>query len=100
MSKRPDLVPQTYVIEMANLQDKVKPVPFEEMAESLDLACVCEYQTHAERSRKKVKRNLRLQEKGKQKLSSRFLIASIQIPLPAVRLRKCTKGLWKANRLL
>ena len=45
MSKRPDLVPQPYVIEMANLQDKVKPVPFEEMAESLDLACICEYRT-------------------------------------------------------
>ncbi len=53
MSKRPDLVPQAYVIEMANLQDKVKPMPFEEMAESLDLACICEYQTRAERSRKK-----------------------------------------------
>ncbi len=31
MSKRPDLVPQPYVIEMANLQDKVKPIPFVEM---------------------------------------------------------------------
>ena len=41
MSKRPDLVPQPYVIEMANLQDKVNPLPFEEMAESLDLACIC-----------------------------------------------------------
>jgi ubiquinone biosynthesis protein len=59
MSKRPDLVPQTYVIEMANLQDKVKPVPFEEMAESLDLACVCEYQTRAERDRKKTEEELK-----------------------------------------
>ncbi len=53
MSKRPDLVPQPYVIEMANLQDKVKPLPFEEMAESLDLACICEFQTREERNRKK-----------------------------------------------
>ncbi|HII00153.1 TPA: AarF/ABC1/UbiB kinase family protein [Methanosarcinaceae archaeon] len=44
MSKRPDLVPQTYVVEMMNLQDKVKPISFEEMTDSLDLACVCEYE--------------------------------------------------------
>ncbi len=59
MSKRPDLVPQTYVIEMSNLQDRVKPVPFEEMAESLDLACVCEYQTREERKRKKTEEELK-----------------------------------------
>ena len=59
MSKRPDLVPQTYVIEMANLQDKVKPVPFEEMAESLDLACVCEFEPPEERKRKKTEAELK-----------------------------------------
>lgn len=59
MSKRPDLVPQTYVIEMSHLQDKVKPVPFEEMAESLDLACVCEYQTREDRKRKKTEEELK-----------------------------------------
>ena len=59
MSKRPDLVPQPYVIEMANLQDKVRPMPFEEMAESLDLACICEYQTREERKRKKTEAELR-----------------------------------------
>ncbi len=59
MSKRPDLVPQPYVIEMSNLQDKVKPVPFEEMAESLDLACVCEYQIPEERNRKKSEEQLK-----------------------------------------
>lgn len=59
MSKRPDLVPQPYVIEMANLQDKVKPIPFEEMAESLDLACVCEFETREERSRKKTEEELK-----------------------------------------
>ena len=58
MSKRPDLVPQPYVIEMANLQDKVRPMPFEEMAESLDLACICEYQTREERARKKTEAEL------------------------------------------
>lgn len=59
MSKRPDLVPQTYVIEMANLQDKVKPIPFEEMAESLDLACVCEFEPPEERNRKKTEAELK-----------------------------------------
>lgn len=59
MSKRPDLVPQTYVIEMANLQDKVKPIPFEEMAESLDLACVCEFEPPEERKRKKTEAELK-----------------------------------------
>ncbi|MGB9928672.1 MAG: ABC1 kinase family protein [Methanosarcina sp.] len=58
MSKRPDLVPQPYVIEMANLQDKVRPMPFEEMAESLDLACICEYQSRQERARKKTEAEL------------------------------------------
>jgi ubiquinone biosynthesis protein len=55
MSKRPDLVPQPYVIEMANLQDKVKPIPSVEMDESLDLACICEYETLEKLNRKKVK---------------------------------------------
>lgn len=67
MSKRPDLVPQPYVIEMANLQDKVKPVPFEEMAESLDLACVCEYQTREERNRKKTAEELKASRERKAK---------------------------------
>ncbi|MCC4772041.1 AarF/ABC1/UbiB kinase family protein [Methanosarcina sp. DH2] len=67
MSKRPDLVPQPYVIEMANLQDKVKPVPFEEMAESLDLACVCEYQTREERNRKKSEDELKAARERKAK---------------------------------
>jgi len=58
MSKRPDLVPQPYVIEMANLQDKVKPVPFEEMAESLDLACICEYLSPEDRNRKKTEEEI------------------------------------------
>lgn len=67
MSKRPDLVPQPYVIEMANLQDKVKPIPFEEMAESLDLACVCEYETRTERSRKKSEEELRAERERRAK---------------------------------
>ncbi len=67
MSKRPDLVPQPYVIEMANLQDRVKPVPFEEMAESLDLACVCEYQTREERNRKKSEEELKAARERKAK---------------------------------
>lgn len=67
MSKRPDLVPQPYVIEMANLQDKVKPIPFEEMAESLDLACVCEYQTREERNRKKSEKELKAERERRAK---------------------------------
>lgn len=67
MSKRPDLVPQSYVIEMSNLQDKVKPVPFEEMAESLDLACVCEYQTREDRNRKKSEEELKAERERRAK---------------------------------
>lgn len=67
MSKRPDLVPQPYVIEMANLQDKVKPVLFEEMAESLDLACVCEYETREERNREKTEEELKTSRERKAK---------------------------------
>ena len=67
MSKRPDIVHQPYVIEMANLQDKVKPVHFEEMAESLDLACICEYQTRAERNRKKSEDELKAARERKAK---------------------------------
>lgn len=67
MSKRPDLVPQPYVIEMANLQDKVKPMPFEEMAESFDLACVCEYETREERNRKKSEEELKAARERKAK---------------------------------
>jgi ubiquinone biosynthesis protein len=67
MSKRPDLVPQPYVIEMANLQDNVKPLPFEEMAESLDLACVCEYQPRKDRNRKKSEEELKAARERKAK---------------------------------
>jgi len=67
MSKRPDLVPQPYVIEMASLQDRVKPLPFEQMAESLDLACICEYQPRAERNRKKSEEELKAARERKAK---------------------------------
>lgn len=67
MSKRPDIVPQPYVIEMANLQDKVKPIPFEEMAESLDLACVCEFETPEERKQTKTEAELKASRERKEK---------------------------------
>ncbi|KKG15079.1 ubiquinone biosynthesis protein [Methanosarcina sp. 2.H.T.1A.6] len=67
MSKRPDLVPQPYVIEMSNLQDKVKPVPFEEMAESLDLACICEYISREDRNRKKSEEELKAERERRAK---------------------------------
>ena len=67
MSKRPDLVPQPYVIEMANLQDKVKSIPFEEMDKSLDLACICGYETREERNRKKSKEEIKAERQRKAK---------------------------------
>ena len=36
MSKRPDLLPQSYIQELAHLQDKVKPTDFNEMIKSFD----------------------------------------------------------------
>ena len=67
MSKRPDLVPQPYVIEMTNLQDKVKPMPFEEMDKSLDLACICGYETRKERDRKKSKKEMKAEREQRAK---------------------------------
>jgi ubiquinone biosynthesis protein len=67
ISKRPDLVPQPYAIEMANLQDKVKPISFEEMVESLDLTCICEYKTREERNRKKSKEELKAERERRAK---------------------------------
>jgi len=67
MSKRPDLVPQPYVIEMANLQDKVKSIPFEEMDKSLDLACICGYETREERNRKKSKEEMKAEREMRAK---------------------------------
>lgn len=67
MSKRPDLVPQPYVIEMANLQDRVKPLLFEEMAESLDLACICEYISPEDRNRKKTEEELKASKERRAK---------------------------------
>jgi len=65
MSKRPDLVPPTYVAEMMNLQDKVKPLSFEEMSDSLDLACVCEYDPPELRKKKKSREDLEAAGKRK-----------------------------------
>ncbi|MCQ1536721.1 AarF/ABC1/UbiB kinase family protein [Methanosarcina sp. KYL-1] len=65
MSKRPDLVPQPYVIEMSNLQDKVRPLPFEEMTDSLDLACICEYEPSGLRNKKKSQEEILASRKRK-----------------------------------
>ncbi|WP_440956414.1 ABC1 kinase family protein [Methanosarcina sp. Mfa9] len=65
MSKRPDLVPQTYVVEMMNLQDKVKPLSFEEMTDSLDLACICEYDPPELRKKKKSREEMEASGKRK-----------------------------------
>ncbi|MBN1134172.1 MAG: AarF/ABC1/UbiB kinase family protein [Methanosarcinaceae archaeon] len=41
ISKRPDLVPHTYVMELEKLQDKVQPLEFERMRESFENECEC-----------------------------------------------------------
>ena len=41
MSKRPDLVPHTYVMELEKLQDRVQPLEFERMRESFQNECEC-----------------------------------------------------------
>ncbi len=41
MSKRPDLIPRTYVIELEKLQDRVQPLEFDRMQESFQNECEC-----------------------------------------------------------
>jgi ubiquinone biosynthesis protein len=97
MSKRPDLVPQPYVIEMANLQDKVKPVPFEEMAESLDLACICEYQTHEERNRKKSEEELKAVRERKAKAFIEIFDSFDPNPIACGSIAQVYKGVLKGK---
>jgi ubiquinone biosynthesis protein len=97
MSKRPDLVPQPYVIEMANLQDKVKPLPFEEMAESLDLACVCEYQTLAERNRKKTEEELKASRERKAKAFIEIFDSFDPEPIASGSIAQVYKGILKGK---
>jgi ubiquinone biosynthesis protein len=42
LSKRSDLLPPTYVMEMEKLQDRVKALDFEEMRASFSTECICE----------------------------------------------------------
>ncbi|WP_244603596.1 AarF/ABC1/UbiB kinase family protein [Methanococcoides sp. AM1] len=42
LSKRPDLVPYTYILELEKLQDNVKPLDFDKMRESFETECICE----------------------------------------------------------
>ena len=97
MSKRPDLVPQPYVIEMANLQDKVKPVPFEEMAESLDLACICEYQTREERNRKKSEEELKVARERKAKAFIEIFDSFDPNPIACGSIAQVYKGILKGK---
>lgn len=41
LSRRPDIVPRAYVIELEELQDKVKPLDFEEIRTSFENRCEC-----------------------------------------------------------
>ncbi len=41
LSRRPDVVPRSYVIELEKLQDKVKPLDFNEMKLSFETGCEC-----------------------------------------------------------
>jgi ubiquinone biosynthesis protein len=97
MSKRPDLVPQPYVIEMANLQDKVKPVPFEEMAESLDLACICEYQTREDRNRKKSEEELKAARERKAKAFIEIFDSFDPNPIACGSIAQVYKGVLKGK---
>ena len=42
MSKRPDLIPHSYIKELENLQDNVKTVDFIDMRESFETECICD----------------------------------------------------------
>ncbi|MGB3906805.1 MAG: lipopolysaccharide core heptose(II) kinase RfaY [Methanomethylovorans sp.] len=41
LSRRPDIVPRAYVIELQKLQDKVKPLDFDQMRPSFETGCAC-----------------------------------------------------------
>ncbi|WP_367343609.1 ABC1 kinase family protein [Methanomethylovorans sp.] len=41
LSRRPDIVPRAYVIELQKLQDKVKPLDFDQMRPSIETGCAC-----------------------------------------------------------
>jgi ubiquinone biosynthesis protein len=97
MSKRPDLVPQPYVIEMANLQDKVKPLPFEEMAESLDLACICEFQTREERNRKKSEEELKAARERKAKAFIKIFDGFDPNPIASGSIAQVYKGVLEGK---
>lgn len=97
MSKRPDLVPQPYVIEMANLQDKVKPIPFEEMAESLDLACVCEFETPEERKRKKTEAELKAYRERREKAFIKIFDSFDTDPIACGSIAQVYKGVLEGK---
>ena len=97
MSKRPDLVPQPYVIEMANLQDKVNPLPFEEMAESLDLACICEYQTREERNRKQNEEELKAARERKAKAFTEIFDSFGTNPIASGSIAQVYKGVLEGK---
>lgn len=42
MSKRPDLIPMAYAMELENLQENVTPISFEKMRPSFEASCICE----------------------------------------------------------
>lgn len=97
MSKRPDLVPQPYVVEMANLQDKVKPLPFEEMAESLDLACICEFQTREERNRKKTGEELTAERERRVKAFVKIFDSFDTNPIASGSIAQVYKGVLESK---
>jgi ubiquinone biosynthesis protein len=41
LSRRPDVLPQAYLIELESLQDRAAPVPFAEIQQALRKRCVC-----------------------------------------------------------
>ncbi|MBC7086801.1 MAG: AarF/ABC1/UbiB kinase family protein [Methanomethylovorans sp.] len=41
LSRRPDIIPKAYIIELEKLQDKVKPLDFDAMRPSFETGCEC-----------------------------------------------------------
>ncbi len=41
LSKRSDLIPHTYILELEKLQDNVKSFEFNKMRESFETECIC-----------------------------------------------------------
>ena len=46
LSRRPDLVPQAYILELEKLQDNVPPLDFSLIKKEIEKECICTLQSH------------------------------------------------------